>query len=80
MDKRFSLAYDRAADVLYLNLTPGRKGYAEEVHSGIYARYDAKNHELIGVTILNFSKKFRKRAKGIQVPARVESTLDRGKP
>lgn len=69
MDKTYLISYDQEADVLYFNLSKDRKGYAQEIDSGIYARYDAKTHELIGLTILNFSKKFSKEFKEIEVPA-----------
>lgn len=69
MEKTYSISYDREADVLYLNFCKGRKGVAEEIDSGIYARYDAESYELIGLTILNFSKKFTKEYKDLRIPA-----------
>jgi uncharacterized protein YuzE len=69
MDKVYSISYDQEADVLYFNLSKGQKGYAQEIDSGVYARYDATTHELVGLTILNFSKKFSKEVREITVPS-----------
>lgn len=69
MEKTYSISYDREADVFYLNFCKGRKGVAEEIDSGVYARYDAETHELIGLTILNFSKKFTEQYTDLKIPA-----------
>lgn len=76
MAKRHSTDYswvcDRGADVLYFTIIPDRVAYAKEVQSGVYVRYDAKSHELVGITVLNFSKKLQTDFKEVKVPAHVD--------
>ncbi len=62
MDKRktnaLRISYDRAADVLYLTLDTPKEGIDEEVSAGVFVRLDAKTRRAIGVTIIDFEKRF----------------------
>jgi uncharacterized protein YuzE len=58
MDKKIYISYDKEADVVYLSFGRPTKAEAEEVQEGIFARYKPKTKELVGLTIVNFSKKF----------------------
>ena len=71
MDKKLMISYDKDADVMYLSFDEPAKAYGDEIDEGIFARYDPANHELLGVTIINFSRKFGKAPKAIGVPVRV---------
>lgn len=44
------------------------KAEGEEVEEGVFARYDPKSKELVGLTVINFSKKFGAVPKEISVP------------
>ena len=46
--------YDRASDVLYLGIRPGRQAVSKEGLPGVLWRYDVKDGEVVGVTILDF--------------------------
>lgn len=65
--QKVSISYDRDADVMYLSFQD-IQAEAEEVDEGIFARYNPRDRSLIGFTILNFSKKFSKVPKAIEIP------------
>lgn len=65
--KRISISYDREADVMYLNFQD-IKAETEEIEEGIFARYNPKDHSLAGLTIINFSQKFTRTPKEIEIP------------
>ena len=69
MKKKIYISYDNEADVMYLNFGKQVKAVGEEIEEGIFARYDPKTEELIGLTVINFSKKFGGEPKGIAIPA-----------
>ena len=52
------IAYDKAADVLYLAFDTPKEGLDEEISAGVFVRLDAKTHRAIGVTIVDFEKRF----------------------
>lgn len=56
--KKISISYDKEADVMYMSFGEPVKAEAEEIEEGIFARYHPKSKELVGFTVLNFSKKF----------------------
>lgn len=63
-----SIAYDREADVLSLTFGRPTKAEAEEIGSGIYARYAKQTGRLAEICVLGFSQRFNKRPKEISVP------------
>ena len=58
--KKMSFSYDKQADVLYLSMGNPRKSISHEVEDGIILRFDAKNKELSGLTIIDFQARFQK--------------------
>ncbi len=58
--KPIQVNHDTVADVLYIVFGENRPSYAEDIGEGVYVRYDMKTNELVGITILDFTK----RAKG----------------
>ena len=52
------ISYDKAADVLYLAFDAPKEGLDEEVSDGVFVRLDTKTHRAIGVTIVDFEKRF----------------------
>ncbi len=66
-EKRVIIDYDKRADVLYIILKRG-KGVAEEILDGIFARYDHKTGELLGLTIVGASKLLGKGMR-VEVPS-----------
>ena len=69
MDKsKIFISYDREADVVYLSFGKPVKAEGEEVQDGVFARYNPGTKDLVGLTIINFSKKFSVKPKEISVP------------
>ena len=68
MKKQIFISYDREADVMYLSFGKPVIDVGEEIQTGVFAHYDAKTAELVGLTIINFSKKCHKEPKGIAIP------------
>lgn len=66
--KKVSISYDKEADVVYLSFNKPSAAEGEEIEEGVFARYDPKTKELVGLTILNFSKKFALKPTEIAVP------------
>lgn len=62
-----AISYDREADVMYLSFQD-IEAVAEEIDEGIFARYNPKDRSLAGFTIVNFSKKFGRKPKEIEIP------------
>ena len=67
MAKKISIAYDKSGDVLYMSFGKPVKAVSEEIDDGIFARY-GKKKQLVGFTIINFSKKFKSKPKEIEIP------------
>jgi hypothetical protein len=61
MDKKkldFQLSYDAKNDVLYCSLGEPREAYSVEMEDGVFARLDADTNTAVGVTVVDFYKKF----------------------
>ncbi len=58
----------KTRDVVYLSFDGPSIAEGEEIEEGVFARYDPKTKELVGLTILNFSKKFALEPTEIAVP------------
>ncbi len=56
MKTKFKYDYDSDADVLYASIGDPRIGVSEEPLDGILIRRDAITGELIGFTIINYSR------------------------
>lgn len=59
---RIQMKYDRDADVLYCSFGDPREAISVETASGIIVRKNPDNEaEVVGVTIVNFFKRFAER-------------------
>ena len=57
--KELMLGYDREVDVLYISLGIPEKGMQYiELNSNLILRVDPKSKEIVGITIIDFSKQF----------------------
>lgn len=54
----FQLTYDAKNDVLYCSLGEPREAYSLEMEDGVFARLDADTDATVGVTVIDFYKKF----------------------
>ena len=52
------ISYDKTADVLYLAFVAPKEGIDEEISAGVFVRLDAKTRRAIGMTIVDFEKRF----------------------
>ena len=52
------ISYDKVADVLYLAFAAPKEGIDEEISACVFVRLDARTHRAIGVTIVDFEKRF----------------------
>jgi uncharacterized protein YuzE len=68
MRKKIFISYDKDADVMYLSFGKPTKAEGEEIDEGIFARYKPDTGELVGLTVINFSKKFGIEPKEVTIP------------
>lgn len=52
------ISYDKSADVLYLAFGAPKDGIDEEVSAGVFVRLDARTRRAVGMTIIDFEKRF----------------------
>ena len=57
MDQRMRLAYDRDAKVLYLSIGEPRPAISREIGDDVLLRVDPKTGAVVGLTVLNISKR-----------------------
>jgi len=57
---RIKFSYDRESDVLYSYIDKPRPAFGEEEESGIIIRYDMTTNEIVGFTIINYSRRFHR--------------------
>ena len=72
--KKLSFSYDKRADVLYLSLGKPQKALSREVDDGVLIRLDPKTKNIIGITIIDFSSRF-KSAHSKSIPLQVLAEL-----
>jgi len=57
----FKLKYDATADVLYCSLGEPREAISEENEEGVIIRKDPETHQMVGMTVIDFAKRFAER-------------------
>ncbi len=57
------ISYDKDADVLYLAFGTPKAGLDEEISAGVFVRLDARTRRAVGMTILDFEKRFSRPVK-----------------
>lgn len=68
-----NLFYDSEADVLYFSKgKPSAKDISDEASDEVVIRRNPKTKEVTGFTILNFSKKSKKKDKTIRLPLEID--------
>lgn len=53
-----TISYDAKNDVLYCSFGEPREAYSVEMEEGVFARLDPTNDSTVGVTVVDFHKKF----------------------
>lgn len=56
-NKLMQLAYDSEGDVLYLSVGAPRAAISREIGDDVLLRVDPETDEVVGITILNLSKR-----------------------
>jgi len=67
----FRLVYDYETDILHVALGMARPAISIEQEADIFLRVDPDTEELVGLTILNFSKSFLQQRRELDVPLRI---------
>ena len=71
MDETLNLLYDAKADVLYISFGPPRVAISHEMEiPGVIARRDPDSDEIVGVTVVNFAKRWGESSLPISFPFR----------
>ena len=60
MAKRLNFFFDLEADILYLSVGKPRPAVSKEAGDDILVRLDPKTKKVVGCTILNLTKRFKK--------------------
>jgi len=76
LEGKINFFFDEEGDVLDITFGKPRKAVAKELKNDIAIRVDPKTREIVGITILNFMRRFRekKKTEKIELPARVTIT------
>ncbi len=75
MAKQLRFFFDREADILYLSVGKPRPALSKEMGDDIVVRVDPKTRRVVGCTILNLTKRFRKMKTDEPLPVAGELTL-----
>jgi uncharacterized protein YuzE len=57
--------YDLPADVLYCSFGPPQEAVGEEMDEGVVVRRNSETNVIVGITIVNFSQRFRQEPRNI---------------
>lgn len=58
---KIQMMYDRSADVLYCSFGEPVEAIGVETSNGVIVRKNPENEEVVGITIVNFFKRFAER-------------------
>jgi len=56
-EKKLDIQYDQSADVLYCSFGPPQEAVGEEVTEGIVVRRHPNTNDVVGVTVIDFSRR-----------------------
>ncbi len=59
---KVEVSYDSDGDVLYLSIGEPRPALTRGEKNGLLIRSDPQTHQVVGLTVLDYEKKFRKLA------------------
>lgn len=68
MAKKIRFSYDKEGDVLDISLGAPRRAISREVKDDFFVRVDPKSNEIVGFSVLNFEKGFRKTGESRTIP------------
>lgn len=70
--KQIRLSYDKESDVLYITFGIPSFGIDEETEDGIFIRRNETHREVIGITVMDFEKRFSSNIKELLLPVSSE--------
>lgn len=71
--RQLRLSYDRDADVLYISFGPPEEAISEETGDGMLIRRNHVTNDAVGVTILDFEKRFESEKASALLPVILDS-------
>lgn len=73
-----SFFFDEEGDVLDITIGEPRKAVAKELKNDVAVRVDPKSGEIVGIVILNFMKRFKRKKKPekIELPVKITITTN----
>lgn len=71
MDESVNFAYDPKADVLYVSQGDPRPAISEEIEPGVLLRKDPDSGEVIGMTVIDFTKHWPRSPSSMSMPVRM---------
>ena len=75
MMKKLNYYYDKQADVLYFSKgKPSRKALSQETSDDVILRFNPGLKEIVGFTILNFTKRLKQKSAFVSLPLEMELT------
>ena len=76
MEGKIMFWFDKEGDVLDISIGKPKKAVSKEVGEDVIVRMSPKNKEVVGFTILNFTKRFEnlKKAGKIDLPLKAKIT------
>jgi uncharacterized protein YuzE len=76
MEKKMKFFFDKEGDILDISLGEPEEAISREIEDDIVVRINAKN-EIVGLTVLNFEKRFEKSNKE-DIPLSAKFSLIQG--
>jgi uncharacterized protein YuzE len=67
VEKVIQMSYNKEMDILYLSVGDPRPAITEELGDDILLRLDIETGEVVGLTVLNFSRHFDS-SENLQIP------------
>ena len=68
MDEKMTFFYDKEGDILDISIGKPKKAISKEIENDVVLRLDPATKRIVGFTILNFEKRFKKGNKEFPVP------------
>jgi uncharacterized protein YuzE len=75
MARKIRFSYDKQGDILDISLGKPRKAISQEVQDDLFLRIDPKTQEIVGFSVLNFEKSFRKTGESHILPVSAKFAL-----
>ncbi|MBI2119151.1 MAG: DUF2283 domain-containing protein [Elusimicrobia bacterium] len=75
MAKKIRFSYDKEGDILDISIGEPRKAISREIKDDLFIRVDVKSKEIVGFSMLNFERSFRKSGESKTIPVSAKFAL-----